>query len=131
MSYTAVIIVVNFKLFSFQHEWHWVNYGVIAFSIALWWGFAIFISYDMTLSFTTWYNVFMESMQDANFWAGIVWLTVVFTLYETIYHGFWRCFYPTNEHIMQESRLFVHEEDPDKPTQPLLGNGGEMEMTTL
>ena len=124
LSYTAVIIVVNFKLFSFQNLWNWTAYGVIAFSIGLWMIFAYWVKLDMNLSFQTWYYVWNQILEDATFWAGLVFLVVVFSMYEVLFHGFSRAFYFSNTHVLQESRhaLEVHtpKEEDTTQTAPLL-----------
>jgi len=104
LSYTALIYVVNMKLFSFQSCWAWGNYAVIVFSICLWWLFAATLTLNMDLSQFDWYHVFSMAAFDGSFWLGLWFLVTLFTLYECTLHGFWRSFFWTNDHILQEVR---------------------------
>lgn len=104
MSYTALIYVVNMKLFSFQSCWSMWNYAVIIISICGWWLFAATLTLNMDLSQFDWYHVFSMAAFDPSFWLGLWFLVTLFSLYECTLHGFWRSFFWTNDHILQEVR---------------------------
>ena len=140
ISFTAVIISVNFKLFSFQYQWHWFNYFIIFLSIFIYMLFALGISSDIEGSFFTWYKVFTEMLSTAVFYCGVVWLVVALALYECTLYGFWRAFYPTNEHIMQEAdsilkaKTAAAEKDvqnSDVKPQPVQTVGREIELSPI
>ena len=104
LSYTAVIFMVNMKLFSFQSCWAWGNYAILMLSIGGWWLFASTLTLNMDLSQFDWYNIFLMIVRDGAFWTGLLWLLVCSIIYEVAIHGFWRAYYYNNVHILQEIR---------------------------
>ena len=99
--YTAIVIIVNLKMFYFQSNWWVLHYVALAVGVSAWVALAFGVSYYMSLDFE-WYNLFFRLVTDRVFWATCVLCVVAVTVKDFVLLVIKKEFYLSQEESLQE-----------------------------
>eukprot|EP01038_Epipyxis_sp_PR26KG_P007375 gene7375-10046_t len=102
--FTAIIFIVNFKMFFIQARWYWFNYVIIFFSIGIYFTVAFFITSFTSLDYN-WYQVFTRLVGTGSFWLTLLLLLVIVVAKDIYVAGLDRNFNFKPEHIIQEMEV--------------------------
>lgn len=112
MCLTAVVIVVNLKMFLFQNRWYPWSISWIILSIAFWFGIAFIATSFIGIDYD-WYMIWTRLMVNGDFWLGLL-LMVTVVMGKDIYLGaIWKNFYPTRLQLLQKRELEYYWNWPD------------------
>ncbi len=102
---TAIIIIVNLKMFFIQHRWYPVSIVVLFLSIASWFMIAYIISSFYSIDFD-WFTVWYGCMGSPNFWLGLFLMVTVVIAKDVYVSGLDRNFSSKELHTWQNVRKY-------------------------
>jgi magnesium-transporting ATPase (P-type) len=101
LSITAVIVVANFKTFTYQHDYYWFTYAVLAFSIISWFFFGFITNKILAVDYD-FYGVFSSLLGSRVFWLSLLVVVVAVMVKDIAIGAIQRNWSPTARHILQE-----------------------------
>lgn len=102
---TAVVIVVNLKIFFIQSRWYWFNLVVLAASILVYFASLYFIT-SFTLLDYNFYHVWSRLLQTGTFWLTLFLLVTIVFAKDVYFSGMERSFNFKPVHIIQEMEIY-------------------------
>jgi hypothetical protein len=95
MCYTAIICIVNIKMFFLQYKWYIGSLIILAVSIITWFAIGFGISSFTWVDFN-WYGLWYRVMRDGTFWLTLLILTSLAFVVDLAISTFMWIFFPTN-----------------------------------
>lgn len=101
ITFTAILFVVNFKMFLIQNQWTWVHFVILILSVLSWFGVAAIVNANLWIDFE-WYDVFNQMANNPNAWLCIFLIIVIINGKDLYVKGVTRNYFPQAHHIIQE-----------------------------
>jgi phospholipid-translocating P-type ATPase (flippase) len=108
ITYTAIVIAVNLKMFQIQLEWYWFNIVISLLSIILWFMVAAVVDATIFVDFD-WHGTFRESTSTSAFWLIIFFLIGLVNGKDFFLKAYARETTSQLHHAIQEAEIY-----PDK-----------------
>lgn len=122
LTFTCIIVVVNFKMFFIQYRWKFLHILSVLLSILSWIVIAYLVTNLIKIDYD-WYKIWPQLLEYQNFWTGLVLICTVIIGKDMYLCGLRRSFDPSPATIVQE--LVQMEELTGDPVD----DGCDLELT--
>jgi magnesium-transporting ATPase (P-type) len=99
--FTAVVLIVNIKIFFLQSNWYWLNYIIIALSVGSWFVVAYIITNVLFIDYN-WFHLFDKLTVNPIYWLTVLLLVTLITAKDLYISSLERYFNYKPYHILQE-----------------------------